>query len=194
MAVFEATIKSQLNGQDCVNVIHFEKPNANQSDMGALAEQIKGRFIGQAVLLQSGFVNWYMVEVRHIAVNPWPPIKVTTNQSGARGAELSFGPMTAVFKKKTAFTGPRNRGRLFLSGCGAGRIGNNGLWSAAMLIDLNSVAGSWTQWFITNGGQSGFKMILHPRDVVGPVGVDVIQIEPRSYPGVQVRRNLFRGV
>lgn len=193
MAILEATVKGKLFGQDCVNVIHFERTPFAQADMAELVQQLLTRFIGQAIFLQVTQFNWYLVEIRHIDPNPLPPVVWPTSVNGFVGVGPVFAPLCMVFKKKTNFGGPRNRGRIYLSGAGTNVMDQVGQWSNQQLLNMSSVAGSWKQWFVTNGGQSGFKMVLHPRDVIGNVGVDVIDIVPRSYPGTQVRRNLFRG-
>lgn len=194
MAVFEATLKAKLNGQDNVNVIHFERPDAVQSDMGVLAARLDEFFLGHVVFVQSSRVGWYQIQIRHIAEDPWVTVVMGVARGGQFFSSPSFGPLTLVLQKRTAFSGVRNRGRIHISGIYDDGLTNGGAFSPDSLVVFQGLADSLNSLWVTDGGTQGFRMILHPRDVVGPVGTDVTELVVRSYPGTQVRRNLFRGV
>ncbi|HMC74514.1 MAG TPA: hypothetical protein VKG87_09435 [Terriglobales bacterium] len=193
MATFRATVKGHLWGQDCVNVVHFVKSDAVQADMLTLANSVRDRFVGGAVGLVSSNFNWYRIIITHLSSNPWVPVEIPLNQNGSFfGSKFIFAPYCVVFMLKTAIAGRRGRGRIYISGTYT-NDSDSGLFTSAQVIRNANTASTWKQWYVTNGGQSGFAMAVCDRHSSDGDPRIVTDIVPRAWPGTQVRRNLFRG-
>jgi len=193
MALFQAVMKGKLNGQDCVNVCHFTKPDAVQDDMLVLGTKLTEDWIGFIATTQTTNFTWYQLKISHINQNPWAPIVLPLNIGGQFfSSPASWAVLTVVYQFKTANPNTRKgRGRIHISGIYTEL--EHGVWTAARLGLQQGVANVWKDNFVGDDAISAFNLVIRGRDESEPDVRTVTDIVTRAYPGSQVRRNLFRG-
>lgn len=193
MALFQAVMKGKLWGQDCVNVVHFVKPDGVQSDMALLAQALVDHWIGHIAFTQTTHFTWTQLQIHHINNSPWAPLILSLNIGGQFfSATTAWAPLTFVYQFKTASPLSRKgRGRCHISGIYTEL--ESGVWTTSRVNLMKSASDVWTGQFVGDNAASPFNLVVRGRDEQEADVRTVIEIVPRFYPGSQVRRNLFRG-
>lgn len=193
MALIRATLRGQLWGQECKNVLHFLRDNATQADMGHLATRLAEIWMTHLAFTQTQHWQWNRIDLQDLGENPMAPVTLSVNIGGQFFDALNMpGFMCFVYQLRTASSaGRRNRGRVYISGINVDL--DQGIWTTSRVNFMASVLDAWVPEFVGNAPNSGWSWVLTSR--TNPIGdiKSITSIVPRSYPGTQVRRNLFRG-
>lgn len=193
MALFQVTLTGQIWGQNCKNVLHFQRDNATQEHMGQLAVSMNEVWLQHISFTQAQQFTWHRIDVKHIDEQPMAPVVLAINKGGQffLGAAV-WGVQCFVYQLKTASSlARRNRGRFYVSGIHPETIA--GIWSPGRLLLMQQTATTLIDNYVGNAPISGFSLVVTSRNNPIQDIKTVTDIVARNYPGTQVRRNLHRG-
>lgn len=158
-------------GHECQNVWAFATSGAigpTQADQisAALAPSYKaqlngaGRFEGVHILIGNGTDSPGFID------------STSGAGAGARGNALAAPMCMGLIKKQTAFSGRKNRGRIFIPDMTEGDVGDDGSVQSAGLVLLSNIASAWFPGLATAVVAVDEPVLLHgddstPTEIVG---------------------------
>jgi hypothetical protein len=198
MTLFRVTTTASQLGSLYNNVLHFEKPEAEEVDQVLLATHVNSWILSNPLALNhANSVTWTNIHVKAVDAD-FDPLDFPTFIGGSASTSISGNPFaTAVIQLRTAHGGPRGRGRFHMPGFDHNNK-ENGLWSAFTQITGAAVAQALEDFWINednpNFKHTTFKWMVASRkqDELG-TKFEVTKIRFRPYPGICRRRALGVG-
>ena len=193
MPVYRATIFATLYGQQIRNVIQFFREGGTQAEMNDLAIAIQNKYLSAAKFASNTSLGYYNVHVEVPSQPGWTPIEhpVSINGNLADTGTVVL-PVSAVIWIKTNDHTRKGTGRIYIAGVGANGV-SGGFWNASSMAVLQDMCNTFLHDFGGTPVGSGFTIGVAPRTNPDGNFKEVVQIIPRNYPGMQVRRNFKRG-
>lgn len=195
MGVYRAVISGLVNGQLCQNVLHFQKGGAWTPDLAAsLCIDLRDNMLQQWKLRLSNTMQWNGISVYDAETPGRQPsvlaISVPGSVGTSSGNNLPFA--CTLLRIRTAVTGPRGRGRVYLPGApnvdfvgGLATANTSTSWAAIFAVIGPRYVG------ITH--TSPFEWVLAPK--ASPADwKSITSLELSGPMGVQRRRNIGVGV
>lgn len=175
------------------NLIHCRNEDGFTYTKTQFLDNLYTRFLTQLAFNQANNFTWTKMSIWKWYDDTDAPLDVAISLGGSSGAAIQyFGPMAAVFQKKTAVSGKTGRGRFYMPAAPGTNL-FNGKWSSSYLTNLEANRTAINAWLTGPTPLAHINLVLVPKESDTEEYKDLTDFKPRDYPGTQVRRNFFRG-
>lgn len=192
MTVYRVLSFATLFGQQCVNCIHFQKPDAISSDTALLATKFRDLWVEQFRGRVLNDVTFNRCMVTALDGPSQPSVDLFYVKTGSAGGSVFNTPVTCfVIKLQTGVGGRTGRGRIYWPGGAAGQM-TQGKWLNTVLNNWQTLLAAQAANWLGTTPISTFNLVVITRgDPASWKAVESWGV--RDVVGVQRRRNIGHG-
>lgn len=196
MATLAVVMKGIWQGQQVRNIYYVAGGDALYANAQDIGDAIRAAYNAELIAHMDNALTWYGFDAKELDVvtNPWIEHTFTSGDLVGANADLPLPTTVAALVTWLAFTARPNRKRSYIPGITNGRVQQSGLWTTALVDDLNAFGELLIDLPTTTSLAIAFVIARVNRETGVLVGSNILEaVRASNIPATQRRRRIGVG-